>query len=357
VYELLPPASEGAWTEAVLHSFSDLDATQNWGLTMGPNGSLYGVTDGAVNAEDIIAFRLDPPTGASTDWAYSVISQFPQDSGIACGSPVFGAPLGYGQSLYGIMCPGDVAGVFSTVYRLTPPPAAGGAWTETTLYTFPGGSHGSQPVGGLAVGAGGALFGVTSDGGYNVSGAAGGYGTVFSLAPPTQAGGPWTEAILHAFNPGIDGAFPVAGLIIGPDGVLYGTTPTGSGNEDSGVAFSLAPPTVNGAPMTETILHVFGVSDGDGRKPDTPLVLGPNGVLFGTTAIGGVSGYGTVFELAPPASPGGSWTETILYSFASAGYDEGEGRNGLALAPDGTVYATSFIGGTNAQGTVWALTP
>ncbi|HXM44665.1 MAG TPA: choice-of-anchor tandem repeat GloVer-containing protein, partial [Bryobacteraceae bacterium] len=224
LYELLPPASPGGgWTSVVLHSFNGEDGEDPLAaLAMGPNGSLYGVTS------DAVAFKLDPPTGTATDWTYAVLYKLAEDGEAYFGPLVFGLPLGYGQSLYGASPGGNVEN--GAVYRLTPPPAAGGAWTYTTLYTFPGGSPGSSAVGGLTAGTGGTLFGVTSYGGYrglNTS-----FGTVFSLTPPAQAGGPWTEQVLHAFDPGIgDGCNPVAGLTSESGGVLYGTTNAcGDGN-------------------------------------------------------------------------------------------------------------------------------
>jgi hypothetical protein len=52
------------------------------------------------------------------------------------------------------------------------------------------------------------------------------------------------------------------------------------------------------------------------------LAIGTGGVLYGTTSAGAGTcfpypGCGTVFSLAPPASPGGAWTESVLHSFAS----------------------------------------
>ena len=343
VYELLPPASPGgAWTEVVLHSFKGEDGGFPLaGLVMGPNGTLYGVTQtggrGFGNA-----FKLDPPTGTSTQWPYTVIYQFTEADGTPSGSLVFGSHLGYGQSLYGNA---SVRGGSATVYRLTPPPVAGGVWSKMTLYAFPGGSRGTLPTGSLAVGSAGTLFGVTSDGGYVGEGCGyrDGCGTVFSLTPPAQAGGPWTEGVLHAFNPGIgDGAVPGAGVIIGPGGMLYGTTVFG-GEGNYGTVFSLTPPVAPGAPVTETILYALL-----GFGNPNALVLRTNGVLYGTTSA-------SVFELAPPASPGGSWTQTTLHSFTigmGGGYP-----NGLTLAPDGTLYGTAENGGTMGGGIVFALTP
>jgi uncharacterized repeat protein (TIGR03803 family) len=349
VYELLPPASPGAaWTGLVLHSLNDKDGGEPVaGLAIGPNGSLYGITAST-------AFKLDPPMGTSTDWAYGVIHQFTGADGVPFGGLLFGSPLGHGQSLYGAT---RVPGGNGSIFRLTPPAAAGGAWTYTTLYTFPGGSQGSAAVGGLAVGTGGTLYGVTDDGGYVEGGQCSlGCGTVFSLTPPAQAGGPWTERILHAFNPARgDGARPAAGVLIGPGGVLYGTTTKG-GEGNSGTVYSLTPPTVQGAPMTETILHAFAGSEG-GFEPFWPPVLGPNGVLYGTTEFvdGGcsASGCATVFGLAPPAQPGGGWTETILHSFPEGQYDFYP--NALTVAPDGTLYGTTAS--DYGMGYVFALTP
>jgi uncharacterized repeat protein (TIGR03803 family) len=351
VYELLPPSSPGGvWTEVVLHSFNGASGLDpNCALAMGPNGSLYGVADSNTGE---IAFKLDPPTGTSTDWAYALIYQFTEANGGPSGGLVFGSPRGYGQSLYGAT---GVHGETGTVYRLTPPMSAGGTWTQTTLYTFLGGSGGSGPLGSLAVGNAGTLFGVTSQGGRISDFCGAGCGTAFSLTPPAVPGGPSTEEVLHAFNPQVgDGYTPFAGLVIGPGGVLYGTTADG-GTGGVGTVFSLTPPVAPGAPMTYTTLHAFTEFEGDGYLPDRPLVLGSNGALYGTTEYGGAEGHGTVFELVPPASPGGIWTETILHSFT--GGADGGNPNGLTLGPDGTLYGTNNEGGANGVGTVFALTP
>jgi hypothetical protein len=108
--------------------------------------------------------------------------------------------------------------------------------------------------------------------------------------------------------------------------------------------------------MTETILHAFGVSEG-GFEPYFPPVLGPNGAVYGTTTfVGGgcsASGTGAVFELAPPASPGESWTETILYNFPCNEF--GTSPAGLTAASDGTLFGTTD--GDYGMGSVFALTP
>jgi hypothetical protein len=345
VYELVPPSSSGgAWTQVVLHSFNgEAGAYPNWGLAMGPNGTLYGVAGypGASGA----AFRLDPPTGTTTDWTYAVICKFTESDGEPYSPLVFGPPPGYSQSLFGITADGGGNGI---VYELAPPAVAGGAWTQTTLYTFlSGSSSGSFPVGSLVAGADGTLIGVASTGGYSGECC----GVVYSLTPPAAPGGPWTEQTIHAFN-AVDGNFPQAGLVRGPGRVLFGTT-YGGGAGSAGTVFALLPPITPGAPMTETILYSFNRTAGNGFSPNS-LALSPNGVLYGTTQYGGPDYGGTVFQLTQPASAGESWAESTLYDYDIGGGFVYGWR--LAATADGTVYGTA-PGGTNDAGMVFAITP
>ena len=49
-------------------------------------------------------------------------------------------------------------------------------------------------------------------------------------------------------------------------------------------------------PFFKTLYAFNGyVNSGDGTQPTTPLVIGPGGVLYGTTYSGGISNNGTVF--------------------------------------------------------------
>jgi uncharacterized repeat protein (TIGR03803 family) len=164
---------------------------------------------------------------------------------------------------------------------------------------------------------------------------------VFSLATATD-----TLTIVQGFSPA-DGVAPKAGLVIGKNGVLYGTTSSG-GASNAGTVFKLAG-------STETVLWSF-TGQPDGAGPVAGLVIGGGGVLYGTTSSGGASNLGTVFKLAPPASPGGLWTESVLHNFT--GYDDGgDPVAGLAISKDGMLYGTTSKGGTSKAGTVFALKP
>jgi hypothetical protein len=82
-----------------------------------------------------------------------------------------------------------------------------------------------------------------------------------------------------------------------------------------------------------TSLYSFGGYLGDGIMPQSPLAIGSNGVLYGTANFGGAYGYGAVFSLTPPSSAGGVWTETLLWSFGSAGDGQFPYGGGVLIGP------------------------
>src|ERR1700733_3382376 len=97
-------------------------------------------------------------------------------------------------------------------------------------------------------------------------------------------------------------------VIIGHGGVLYGTT-EGGGTSNNGTVFSLTPPGSPGASWTETALYSFTGSPNDGANPEAGVVIGGGGVLYGTTAGGGISafafgGWGIFFLLKRASFPG-----------------------------------------------------
>jgi uncharacterized repeat protein (TIGR03803 family) len=180
-----------------------------------------------------------------------------------------------------------------------------------------------------------------------------GLGTVFSLTPPTAPGGAWTETTLHTFAGGADGGAPAAILAIDSHGVLYGTTDFG-GASDRGTVFSMTPPASPGGTWSETVLYSFG-GDGGG-EPNGGVLLGPTGVLYGSTRYGGSTNGGVVYALAPPSEPGGAWTETVLHTFPLEGV-QGPYPGPLAWGSDSVLYGITSLGGASHDGSVFALIP
>jgi uncharacterized repeat protein (TIGR03803 family) len=276
-------------------------------------------------------------------------------SGNDGGNPTANLIADKAGNLYGTTEYGGFAGYYGTIFRLSPPAVAGGHWTNTTLYTFTNTGDGARPTSGLLLDSAGNLYGTTSDSN------AGGYGEIFRLTPPASGSGAWSETVLYSFKGSeSDGAYPQGGLVSDPDGNLFGTT--------SSSVFELSPPSTSGGTWTFKQLHAFQCCTPDGWNSQAGLVRDRHGNLYGTTEWGGFFdtdycgylGCGTVFELRPPAQPGGAWIEHVLYRFKSniGGYSDGFiPLSSLILDPQGNLYGNTYSGGSLGGGTVFELSP
>ncbi len=229
-------------------------------------------------------------------------------------------------------------------------PQAGGGWSERVLHNFAyTRGDGGIPNPGLVFDAAGNLYGTTANGG--TSSCAHGCGTVFELTP--GAGGVWTETIVHNFTAS-DGFAPTAGLVADAAGNLYGTT-TAGGAFNAGTVFQLTH--TAGGQWNETVLHSFRIygQPSDGVEPIAGLVIDATGNLYGTTSAGGSYLSGTVFELSPGA--GGAWTETVLHSFGAPGDGNDPDYGALVMDAAGNLYGATNHGGANGAGTAYKLAP
>jgi len=168
-------------------------------------------------------------------------------------------------------------------------------------------------------------------------------GVVFELQPPAISGGEWTETALYTFAATGDGCNPDGPPLPGPDGQLYGLTGEG-GAYGFGTLYELQPPTSHGGTWTESVLYSFDISPWGGY-----LVAGAGGSFYVLTAGGGAYGWGSLLQLQPTAA-GGSWTGTQLFSFP-----QGAQPSSLTVGPNGTLYGTAFYYGL--PGLVFQLTP
>lgn len=248
-----------------------------------------------------------------------------------------------------------------TFFELSPPTTAGGSWTETVLYEF--GTNpldGQSPVGNLVRDKAGNFYGVTA---YSGGGETGnfGCGNFFELSPPAQAGGPWTEAVLYNFAgwANNDGCNPLGTLVMDAKGNIFGATIYGGAlasvgtpkGYSTGGVFEMSPPATAGGAWTES----FTQNLGGGIYPAGGLTIDARGILYGDTTAYGSTNPATIFQLIPPASPGGSWMGTALYSFQ--GGSDGSAPGGLVVDGKGNIYGVTQDGGTTGSGTAFELTP
>lgn len=227
------------------------------------------------------------------------------------------------------------------------------------LHTFTGGADGARPSASLTFDVRGNLYGTTIYGGnigVNCQTTGPGCGTVFKL---THTGSGWILTPLYSFSGGDDGMNPVANVVFGPDGLLYGTTHSGGGSGcggfGCGIVFSLRPPahacTSALCPWTETILYRF--SGDDGASPGAGVIFDATGNVYGTTNFGGAENLGTVYELTPVED--GDWREQVLYGFT--GIAGALPNAGLIFDAASNLYGTTYQGGNGGYGTVFELAP
>jgi len=250
-------------------------------------------------------------------------------------SPSAGLTMDRAGNLYGTAIYGGATGN-GVVFKLT---HSGSSWVLNTLFSFTGGNDGGNPQARVIFGADGSLYSTTSAGGFQ------GNGTVFNLRPQASACKsalcPWTETVLYRFQGGNDGISPAYGdLTFDSTGNLYGTTVGGGlpscGGDTCGIVFKL---TRSGGSWTESVLYSF-TGGNDGGNPFSGVVLDNAGDLYGTAFYGGASSLGTVYELIPS---GGGWTEKTLTDFAAGG---GSPVAGLTFDTQGNLFGTGFVGGT-----------
>lgn len=233
---------------------------------------------------------------------------------------------------------------------------AGSAWAgvnEQVVYTF-GGSNGALPQSKLVYTASGQLFGTTYIGGNTTTCPnPNGCGVVFELSAPNH--GVRNYHVLYVFNGGSgDGQSPLGNIVFDGAGNLYGVTwfgGPGVGSYGGGTVYKLSP--AGGGLWTETVIHTFGIGS-DGLWPLAGLTIDAAGNLYGTTSEGGTNNSGTVYELTPNLD--GSWSETILYSFAPR--PDGYSPTGeVIFDAAGNIYGTTTLGGTLNLGLVFELSP
>jgi uncharacterized repeat protein (TIGR03803 family) len=278
------------------------------------NGTLYGTT--AIHGTQGYGTVFKVSTTGSETVLHNFLYDF---QNMADGNYPVASLINVNDELYGTTAAGgdnncEGGNGCETVFKVST------SGTESVLHRFQAGSDGFAPSAALTY-VKGAFYGTTTGGGDGYY-----YGTVFKLS---MAG---SESVIYSFQAGADGATPNSTLI-NVNGGLFGTTAHGGLNnctEGCGTVFAVSTSGI------ENVLYRFqGGADGV-----YPLgLINMSGKFYGTTNVGGASNEGSVFE------PSQAGKESILYSF-KGGTDGVQPEAGL-IAVNGTLYGTTYFGGTN----------
>lgn len=318
LYEVTP---QGVLTESYAFPGPAGGAEPYGGLTLGTDGNFHGTTYGGGFYSDGTIFTWTSTTGLNLLYGFSDSTDGAQPTA----PPIEGAD----GNFYGTTCP---QGAFSTgygsIYKITP------SGTFTSLYDFDS-THGYCPYDPLLQGTDGNLYGTTFFGGTNcISGVS--CGVVFRITPAGKL------TVLHNFcaqtsgNYCSDGEGPVGPLVQGSDGNFYGTTEAGGVN-NFGVVFKMTPT------GKLTVLH--SMTSADGYVTDAGLVQATDGNFYGANSGGGSNASciscGTIFRITPK----GAFKK--LYDF--------DGTTGQApyttmiQHTNGLLYGTTQLGGTGSM--------
>jgi len=334
VFRLTPAGKESIYSFCSQQGCTD-GAQPYAGLVFDHKGNLYGTTYGGGAYGNGTVFRITPEGKETVLYSFCAQHGCPDGAG-----PYAGVVLDTGGNLYGTTSLGGTS-QNGTVFKLTP------EGNETVLHSFCGQpcGDGSEPMAGLVFDQKGNLYGTTMQGGSG-SGTLGN-GIVFKLTPEGN------ETVLYSFCSRAnctDGSSPLSGLVLDRNGNLYGTTSAGGigGQFGSGVVFKLTPE------GRETVLYRFCTQTKctDGAYPLAALVVGPNGNLYGTTDSGGSTGIGgVVFEFTLQGK------EEVLHSFGAQNNDGLAPQAGLVFDREGNLVGTTTTGGANHGGVVFKLAP
>jgi uncharacterized repeat protein (TIGR03803 family) len=271
---------------------------------------------------------------------YTVLHAFSAGTDGAVPGPIIRDAQGnlYGATRFGglVTCGEDTCG---TVYKVD------SAGNETVLFSFEGGTNGSDPVAGLVQDSAGNLYGTTQGNGF-----IGGASVVFKVEPNGQETSFPTD--------GVNVCCLDSPLAVDAQGNLYGMSPFG-GKPNCGLnTFGLGCGTLfKLSPTGEfTVLHVFNGKDG--MQPEGGVVLDGKGNLYGTANFGGnlpcqslgygyrEPGCGTVYKLDS------SGNFTVLHTFGGPG--DGSFPLGLNIDSAGNLYGIAQNGGDEIQHTNFA---
>ncbi|MCK5630203.1 MAG: hypothetical protein KAI26_06280, partial [Nanoarchaeota archaeon] len=303
----------------ILHEFNGIGGATPYGSLILDSGELYGMTKNGGDSDYGTVFSM-----GSDGIGFSSLHEFA--GGVGDGKSPYGSLVLDSDTLYGMTYYGGSV-EYGTVFSIG---ADGSGFS--VLREFAGSANnGRRPRGSLILDSG-TLYGMTLYSGLSLTDA-----PAFSIG--TDGSG---FSVLHEFGGGVDdGKSPYSSLIL-DSGTLYGMTYAG-GDSDSGTIFSMSS---DGSSFS--LLHEFAGGVNDGKRPYGGLIL-DSGKLYGMTANGGDSNFGTVFSIG---TDGAGFS--LLHEF-TGGVNDGKLPYDSLILDSGKLYGMTYSGGDSDYGTVFSI--
>jgi len=348
-----------SWIYSQLYKFQAApDGNFPNGITLGPDGTLYGTTyGGGFAGNDLcnnffkgcgIAFRLQPQPNIcpsiSCPWNETVLRAFTGQNGDGAIPNSGDLVFDHAGNIYGTTGMGGATN-YGTAYQLMPEQ---GGWNENVVFNFdPSNQNVANPNSGLIMDQAGNFYGSGSYdfGGNNPS------GSVYQLVP-SQSG--WTLHALQTFEcvGGLNGCYPNAPIFDAQGNLVVSMD--GAGFYGQGTAIKLVASDNWSIDLLYTFTHGQGYTS-------SRLTMDAAGNLYGV-ASNCATGNGCIYKLTPSS---GDYTFTDLYDFT--GGTDGEDPSGpVTIDANGNLYGTAQNAGNGNRcigegqggcGTVWEFTP
>jgi len=285
-------------------------------LIQADNHLLYGMTSGGgFNGLGVI-FTIDPITNIVTDkW------DFNDSNGAEPAGSLIQAPNGllYGMTTYG----GSKNN--GTIFSYDPVKNR-----DSVLFKLNNNS-GNWPNGNLILD-NGLLYGLLPFGGKNS------YGTLFSFDPATGK-----DSVYVNFDNNFNGSYPNGSLLKAANGLMYGLTSKG-GTNFLGLLFSFNP-------VTGKDSVYFNFDDTHGAYPEGSLMQAKDGFIYGMARGGGIYGNGVLFKFDTLTG-----NQTVLLNFKDT-LTGSTPFGSLIQANDGLLYGTTQLGGLYNSGILFSFDP
>ena len=294
-------------------------------LLQGSDGALYGTAPvvGTITEPYFsgVVFRLMPD---GSQWTNLFLFQFSEHF------PAAGLIEGADGALYGTLSRGGLSSdAYGSIFKIN---KDGSGYTRLKRFSSASVLDAARPVAPLFQASDGRLYGTTESGG------AFGDGAVFALS----TNGSDYRIVADKSGTGTDGEQPNE-LTQASDGLWYGTTIYGGAR--MGTIFRISSDGSN-----YEVLRRFGRTGRDGQNPVAGVIEGSDGWMYGTTRNGGEWDYGTIFRIGKDGS-----NYTILRNFHSVQVDARSPTAALLEGSDGWLYGTSSQGGSNTLGTIFRI--